>query len=163
MVNPDEAARFRTWLVDATGATNPDGLIVTLHTGGRLSERIAQWRTAETFGRPVPSPGPSVNRPAWCGECDRSTRLAVAHDHEGHEYVRRCPVCNPNTGTAPAGAGAAQAIAITAATVDRTPGAGREAFLAARAALPAGTPRRTTTIGTVLDIATTRATQDGAL
>jgi hypothetical protein len=71
-------------------------------------------------------------------------------------------VCNPNTGTAPAGAGAARAIAVTAATVDRTPGAGREAFLAARASLPAGAPRRTTTVGTVLDVATTRATQDGA-
>jgi hypothetical protein len=163
MLNPDEGARFRAWLVEATGATNPDGLIVTLHTGGRLSERIAQWRTAETFSRPVPGPGRSVARPAWCGECDRSTRLAVATDREGHEYVRRCPVCNPNTGTTPAGAGAAQAIAVTAASVDRTPGMGREAFLAARATLPAGTPRRTTTIGTVQGVATVRATQDGAL
>jgi hypothetical protein len=163
MLNPDEGARFRSWLVDATGAMNPDGLIVSLHTGGRLSERIAQWRTAETFSHTVPGPGPSVNRPAWCGECDRSTRLAVATDRESREYVRRCPVCNPNTGTTPAGAGAAQAIAVTAASVDRTPGAGREAFLAARAGLPAGAPRRTTTIGTVLDVATVRATQDGAL
>jgi hypothetical protein len=162
MLNPDEAARFRAWLVDATGAMNPDGLIVSLNTGGRLSERIAQWRTAETFSRTVPGPAPSVNRPAWCGECDRSTRLAVATDHEGREYVRRCPGCNPNTGTAPAPAGAAQAIAVTAAAVDRTPGSGREAFLAARAGLPTGTPRRTTTIGTVQPVAAVRATQDGA-
>lgn len=163
MLNRDEAARFRTWLVDATGATNPDGLILTLHTGSRLSERIAQWRTAETFGQAIPGPPPGRTTPRWCGGCDRDTRLAVANDHEGREYVRRCPACNPNLDTTPSGTGAAKEIAITASSVDRSPGAGREAVLAVRRSLPAGAGRRTTTIGTVLDVAATRATQDGAL
>ena len=58
MLNPDEAARFRAWLVQATNATNPDGLIVTLHTSGRLSERLSQWRTSEsTPGAPSAAQG----------------------------------------------------------------------------------------------------------
>jgi helix-turn-helix protein len=167
MLSPDDAERFRAWLVTGTGSTNPGGLIVTLHGTGRLSERIVQWRTATAFAGPSAAPLVALaNQPghlAWCGRCDAATRTLAAFDAEGHEYVRRCPSCNVNAGHAAAGSGAAQEIAVTAASVDRTPGAGREAFLAARAALPAGAQRRTTAIGTPLDVATVRATQDGAL
>lgn len=152
MLNEGEGSRFRSWLVQATGATNPDGLIVTLYAGGQLSERISQWRAAESG--PGSVPGPVVRRDAlrWCGQCDQDTRLTVSVDDSGNEYVLRCPACNINAGATSAGSGAAQEIAAMAARTNRTPGHGRKAFLAARAALPAGTTRRTTTIGTVLPV-----------
>lgn len=160
MLNPDEADRFRAWLVDATGATNPDGLIVTLHTGGRLSERLSQWRAAESaaanYGAPQ-APAPARReRLEWCGRCDQHTRMLTGHDHDGTEYLRRCPACHVMAGIEQPGSGAAQAIAIMAQGTNRAPGAGRAAFEAARAALPAGTPRRDTTIGTIIDPTTAR-------
>lgn len=161
MLNADEAARFRAWLVDATGATNPDGLVVTLGATGRLSERLSQWRAAEV---PQAEPAPvaaAQGRLQWCGLCDQTTRIMTEWDGV-RETVRRCPVCNPNAASTPS-SGAVAALAAEAAHVDRTPGQGRAAFEAARAVLPTGTGRRTTTIGTVLDVATVRATQDGAL
>jgi hypothetical protein len=150
------AGRFRAWLVTGTGATNPDGLIVTLHNTGRLPERLSQWRASED---PTQVPGPGrVLHMAWCGDCDRATRTAVAHDTEGREYVRRCPVCNVNaTSTTPGPSRAARGPAT--ATSDDTTGDAYEAARAARAALPAGVRRRRTTIGNVVDIATVRATQ----
>ena len=154
MLNTDEATRFRTWLVTATNAKNPDGLIVTLHTSGRLSERISQWRTSETFTRTVPgSPSAARGHLAWCGDCDRQTRTAVATDAEGREYVRRCPACNINASPVPVADEPAPP-----ATDDIT-GDAYEAARAARAALPTGVRRRRTTIGTVTDIATVRAAQ----
>lgn len=157
MINPDEAQRFRAWLVDATGALNPEGVIVSLHATGRLSERLSQWRMAEnpTLVATVPAPAPR-ERLEWCGRCDQHTRKLTAHDQDGREYIRRCPTCNVLAGIESPGAGAAQAIAIMAQGTDRTPGAGRAAFEAARAALPAGTPRRDTTIGTIIDPTTAR-------
>lgn len=156
MLNPDEATRFRAWLITAAGSRNPDGLIVALHGSGRLSERLSQWRASEA---PFDTQVPDVRRPghlAWCGQCDRQTRTAMATDAEGREYVRRCPNCNINTGNQPPGSGAARAIAALAASTDRTPGSGRAAFEAARANLPQGVARRTTTIGTTIDPATAR-------
>lgn len=159
MINPDEAQRFRTWLVDATGATNPDGLIVSLNASGMLSERLSQWRAAEN-----PTPGAIVamgavqrpQHPQWCGMCDPTTRTWGEINPDGRDVVHRCENCNANAGYTPAGAGAAQAIAIMAQGTNRTPGAGRAAFEAARATLPSGTPRRDTTIGTIIDPTTAR-------
>jgi helix-turn-helix protein len=154
MLNPDEAARFRAWLVNVTNAKNPDGLIITLHTSGRLSERLQQWRASETFTRTVSgSPSAARGHLAWCGDCDRQTRTAVTTDAEGREYVRRCPACNIN------------ASPVQVADEPATPESEEfardayEAARAARAALPAGVRRRRTIIGTVTDIATVRAAQ----
>jgi hypothetical protein len=154
MLNPDEAARFRAWLVTATNATNPDGLIVTLHTSGRLPERLTQWRASDgtasaapaAHGATTASTGAAQLR--WCGRCDQDTRMATVTDHDGRELLRRCPTCNINAGRPAPGAGASQAIAqqVELAAANSTD-AGREAFLAARAALPAGARRRVTTIG----------------
>jgi DNA-binding transcriptional ArsR family regulator len=150
MLNPDEQTRFRTWLIEAAGATNPEGLVVSLHGAGRLSERIMQWRGSEA----APTPQmPAQARPghlAWCGRCDHTTRMAVAHDDAGREYVRRCPDCNINAGQPVPGSGAAQAIALEAAMAAAS-GRGRAAFEEARAALPQGVGRRTTTFGDVID------------
>lgn len=154
-LTPDEAARFRAWLVTATNATNPDGLIVTLHTSGRLPERLTQWRASD--GTPAAPSGPhgatshATGRPGqlrWCGRCDQDTRTATVTDGAGREYVRRCPTCNIHAGRPAPGAGAAQAIAqqVELAAANSTED-GRAAFLAARAALPAGARRRVTTIG----------------
>lgn len=159
MLNPDEQTRFRGWLVDATNATNPDGLIVSLHSAGRLSERLSQWRTSEN--PTVPPVAPAAARAGhltWCGRCDRSTRMLMATDPEGGEYVRRCPDCNINAGQPAPGTGAAQAIAFEAAVAAATAanGRGRAAFEAARAALPQGAPRRNTTFGDVIDPVTAR-------
>lgn len=158
MLNPDEQTRFRTWLIEATGATNPEGLVVSLHNAGRLSERLMQWRGFELAPAPLQ---PAQDRPvhlAWCGRCDHRTRMAMATDAEGAEYVRRCPDCNINAGQPAPGSGAAQAIAFEAAVAaaNDANGRGRAAFEAARAALPQGKPRRTTTIGDVIDPATAR-------
>jgi hypothetical protein len=167
MLNPDEAQRFRGWLVDATGATNPDGLIVSLHGSGLLSERLTQWRASEsaptsyaaTYAPTTVSPQ-RPGRLEWCGRCDSTTRMEVATDHEGREYVRRCPTCHVLAGVEQPGAGAHQVIAMQAATAARATGAGRAAFQAARAQLPAGTPRRDTTIGTTIDPTTARETAE---
>lgn len=160
MLNPDEATRFRAWLVDATGATNPDGLVVSLHTSGLLSERLSQWRTSESAATGYAAPhAPATPRPGrleWCGRCDQHTRMITGHDQDGTEYLRRCPACHVMAGIEQPGSGAAQAIAIMAQGTNRTPGAGRAAFEAARTALPAGTPRRDTTIGTIIDPTTAR-------
>ena len=157
MLNPDEQTRFRTWLVEATGATNPEGLVVSLHSAGRLSERLSQWRTSE-YAPTIPTPPPGLTTHLqWCGECDRVTRMAAATDVEGREYVRRCPNCNINAGQTAPGSGASAAIAQQAAlaAANRT-GRGRDAVLAARAALPQGVGRRTTTIGDTIDPKTAR-------
>lgn len=161
MLNPDEAARFRAWLVTATNATNPDGLIVTLHTSGRLSERLTQWRTSEdgpgTVNGPTP---PRVVHLEWCGRCDQTTRTASVTDQDGREYIRRCPTCNIHAGRPAAGSGASQEIAqqVALAAANST-GGGRDAAAAARAALPQGIGRRSTTIGTPVDVAALRAAQ----
>lgn len=163
-LNPDEAARFRAWLVTATNATNPDGLIVTLHGSGRLSERLTQWRASEsTPTTPSGAYGatpPATGRPThlrWCGRCDQDTRTATVTDSEGREYVRRCPTCNIHAGHTPPGGGASQAIAeqVALAAANSTEG-GRDAAAAARAALPQGAVRRVTTIGTPVDVKTAR-------
>lgn len=167
MLNPDEAQRFRGWLVDATRATNPDGLIVSLHGSGLLSERLTQWRASEsaptsyaaTYAPTTVAPQ-RPGRLEWCGRCDSTTRMEVATDHEGREYVRRCPTCHVLAGVEQPGAGAHQVIAMQAATAARATGAGRAAFQAARAQLPAGTPRRDTTIGTTIDPTTARETAE---
>lgn len=160
-LNPDEATRFRAWLVTATNATNPDGLIVTLYTSGRLSERLTQWRASEsTPAAPSGAYGATshaTGRPAhlrWCGRCDQDTRTASVTDPDGREYVRRCPTCNINAGHTPPGGGASQAIAeqVALAAANSTED-GRAAFLAARAALPAGAHRRVTTIGESVKVA----------
>jgi hypothetical protein len=153
-LTPDEAARFRAWLVIATNATNPDGLIVTLHTSGRLPERLTQWRASDgpaaaakaAHGATTASTGAAQMR--WCGRCDQDTRMATVTDHDGRELLRRCPTCNIHAGRPAPGAGAAQAIAqqVQLAAANSTED-GRAAFLAARAALPAGARRRVTTIG----------------
>lgn len=164
MLNPDEADRFRAWLVDATNATNPDGLVVTLHTSGRLSERISQWRASEnaTNGptRAQEAAAHRVARLEWCGRCDQSTRMLTAADQDGNEYIRRCPDCHVMAGVEPAGSGAHQVIAMQAAAAARASGTGRAVFQAARAVLPAGTARRVTTIGTTIDPTTTRDTAE---
>ena len=143
----------------ATNAANPDGLIVTLNNTGRLPERLSQWRASED---PTQVPGSGrVTHLAWCGDCDRATRTAVAHDAKGREYVRRCPVCNVNAAsTTPAPSWAARGP--VAATSDPTAADAYEVARAARAALPAGVGRRTRTIGNVVDIATARAAQESA-
>lgn len=160
MLNPDEAGRFRTWLVDATGATNPDGLIVTLHGSGQLSERLSQWRASESttggYGAVQAPAAPRPGRLEWCGRCDQHTRMLTGHDQDGTEYLRRCPVCHVMAGIESPGAGAHHVIAMQAEQAARATGAGRAAFQAARAALPAGTPRRDTTIGTTIDPTTAR-------
>lgn len=162
MLNPDEATRFRAWLVDATGATNPDGLIVSLHGSGLLSERLTQWRasenTASDYAAPDAPATPRAGRLEWCGECDPDTRTLMFNQDPftGRELVRRCPKCHVMAGVEPAGGGAHQVIAMQAATAARATGAGRAAFQAARAQLPAGTPRRDTTIGTTIDPTTAR-------
>lgn len=158
MLNPDEAARFRAWLVTATNATNPDGLIVTLNGSGRLSERLTQWRTSEDTPGIVNGPtGPRVVHLEWCGRCDRTTRTASVTDLDGREYVRRCPTCNIHAGRPAAGSGASQEIAqqVALAAANST-GGGRDAAAAARAALPQGVGRRITMIGTPVDVATLR-------
>jgi hypothetical protein len=153
------AGRFRAWLVTGTGATNPDGLIVTLHNTGRLPERVSQWRASEDPTQ-VPGPGRAAHM-TWCGDCDRATRTAVAHDAEGREYVRRCPVCNVNAASTTPGTSRAAHGPATAASDDTARDA-YEAARAARAALPAGVRRRTTTIGNVVDISTVRDAQRSA-
>lgn len=149
MLNPDEATRFRAWLVDATNATNPDGLIVSLYSAGRLSERLAQWRGSENTTPPASAP--TAARPGhlqWCGTCDPATRMDTTSDQDGREYIRRCPNCNINAGQHAPGAGASQAIAQQAAlAASNSTGTGREAAAAARAAVAQGVGRRTTTIG----------------
>lgn len=166
MLNPDEAQRFRAWLVDATGATNPDGLVVSLHGSGLLSERLTQWRTSEnTSGALAASHTPATPRArhlAWCGECDPDTRTLMFNQDPftGRELVRRCPKCHVMAGIEPAGGGAHQVIAMQAAHAARATGTGRAAFQAARAQLPAGTPRRDTTIGTTIDPTTARETAE---
>lgn len=158
MLNPDEATRFRAWLVTATNATNPDGLIVSLYTAGRLSERLGQWRTSETTHTPPTTPQSRPEHLQWCGQCDPLTRMDTTHDESGHEYLRRCPACNINAGQYAPGAGASQAIAQQSAlAAANQAGGGREAVMAARAALPQGVGRRTTTIGTTITPATIRA------
>lgn len=161
LVNLDEGARFRAWLVQATNASNPDGLIVSLHSAGRLSERLAQWRTAESTQNPAPTPGAASSTPRahleWCGRCDGTTRTTIELDGNGREYVRRCPTCNINAGNATPGTGAVQAIAQQAAlAATNRSRSGREAFEAARAALPQGVSRRVTTIGEPVDPAAAR-------
>ena len=161
MLNRDEQARFRTWLIEATGATNPEGLVVSLHGAGRLSERLSQWRTSEnTPAAPVAPAAARAAHLAWCGRCDQDSRTIVFNrdPHTGRELVRRCPDCNINAGQRAPGSGAAQAIAFEAAVAAATEanGRGRAAFAAARAALPQGAPRRTTTIGDVIDPVTAR-------
>lgn len=153
-----QAVRFRAWLMRATNATNPDGLIVTLNNTGRLPERLSQWRASEDPSQ-VPGP-PRAGHLAWCGDCDRATRTAVARDAEGRDYVRRCPACNINASTTTAPSTAAHGPA--AAASDDTARDAYEAARAARAALPAGVRRRTTTIGNVVDIATVRDAQRSA-
>jgi hypothetical protein len=86
--------------------------------------------------------------------------MEVTTDHDGREYVRRCPTCHVLAGVEAAGSGAHQVIAMQAATAARATGAGRAAFQAARAQLPAGTPRRDTTIGTTIDPTTARETAE---
>lgn len=161
LVNLDEGARFRAWLVQATNASNPDGLIVSLHGAGRLSERLAQWRTAESAQNPVTPSGAASSAPRarleWCGRCDGTTRTTIELDGNGREYVRRCPTCNINATAPGTGTGAVQAIAQQAArAASNQAGGGRAAFLAARAALPQGVGRRVTTIGEPVDPATAR-------
>lgn len=161
MLNPDESTRFRDWLVTATGATNPDGLIVTLYASGRLSERLGQWRTSEnSTPAPVAPAAPRPGRLAWCGECDPDSRTIMFNrdPHTGRELVRRCPACHVLAGSETPGSGAVQAIAFEAAVAaaNEANGRGRAAFEAARAALPQGVGRRTTTIGDVIDPTTTR-------
>lgn len=160
MLNPDEAGRFRAWLVDATGATNPDGLIVTLHGSGQLSERLSQWRASESapagYGAVQAPPAPRPGRLEWCGRCDQHTRMLTGYDQDGAEYLRRCPTCHVMAGIESPGAGAHHVIAAQAAQAARASGAGRAAFQAARATLPAGTPRRDTTIGQTIDTTTAR-------
>lgn len=164
MLNPDEVLRFRAWLVDATGATNPDGLVVSLHGSGLLSERLTQWRTSENTASGYSAPqAPATPRPGrleWCGRCDRNTRMVTGFEHDGTEFIRRCPACHALAGVEAAGSGAHQVIAMQAATAARATGAGRAAFQAARAQLPAGTPRRDTTIGTTIDPTTARETAE---
>lgn len=152
MLNPDEAHRFRTWLINETAARNPDGLIISLHTSGRLSERLSQWRTSENTH---PAPEAAQARPGhleWCGNCDPNTRMEDTTDENGREYLRRCPACNINAGITAPGSGAARAIAEQAqiAAANRT-ARGKVTFEAARAQLPEGVGRRNTTIGTVID------------
>lgn len=160
MLNPDEAGRFRAWLVDATGATNPDGLVVSLHGSGLLSERLSQWRASESapagYGAVQAPATPRPGRLEWCGRCDQHTRMLTGHDQDGTEYLRRCPACHVMAGIESPGAGAHHVIAMQAEQAARATGAGRAAFQAARAALPAGTPRRDTTIGTTIDPTTAR-------
>lgn len=164
MLNPDEAQRFRAWLVDATGATNPDGLVVSLHGSGLLSERLSQWRRSENTGGALAAPHapatPRLGRLEWCGRCDRNTRMVTGFEEDGGEYIRRCPSCHVLAGIETPGAGAHQVIAMQAATAARATGTGRAAFQAARAKLPAGTPRRDTTIGTTIDPTTARDTAE---
>lgn len=164
MLNPDEAGRFRAWLVDATGATNPDGLVVSLHGSGLLSERLTQWRASESGTTALAAPHapatPRLGRLEWCGRCDRNTRMVTEHEPDGVEYIRRCPSCHVLAGVEQPGAGAHQVIAMQAAHAARATGTGRAAFQAARAKLPAGTPRRDTTIGTTIDPTTTRDTAE---
>lgn len=160
MLNPDEASRFRAWLVDATGATNPDGLVVSLHGSGLLSERLSQWRASESapagYGAVQAPAAPRPGRLEWCGRCDQHTRMLTGHDQDGAEYLRRCPTCHVMAGIESPGAGAHHVIAAQAAQAARASGAGRAAFQAARATLPAGTPRRDTTIGQTIDPTTAR-------
>lgn len=160
MLNPDEAQRFRAWLVDATGATNPDGLVVSLHGSGLLSERLTQWRASESGTTALAAPHapatPRLGRLEWCGRCDRNTRMVTEREPDGGEYIRRCPTCHVLAGVEQPGAGAHHVIAMQAAHAARATGTGRAAFQAARAKLPAGTPRRETTIGTTIDPTTAR-------
>jgi hypothetical protein len=164
MLNPDEAQRFRGWLVDATGATNPDGLVVSLNGSGLLSERLMQWRASESGTAALAAPDapatPRAGRLEWCGRCDQHTRMMSGFEGDGTEYLRRCPTCHVLAGVEQPGAGAHQVIAMQAATAARATGAGRAAFQAARAQLPAGTPRRDTTIGTTIDPTTARETAE---
>jgi len=164
MLNPDEAQRFRAWLVDATGATNPDGLIVSLHGSGLLSERLTQWRASESGTTALAGPHapatPRLGKLEWCGRCDRNTRMVTGHEEDGTEYIRRCPSCHVLAGIETPGAGAHQVIAAQAAHAARATGTGRAAFQAARAKLPAGTPRRDMTIGTTIDPTTARETAE---
>jgi hypothetical protein len=164
MLNPDEQTRFRAWLISDTGARNPSGLIVTLHGSGRLSERLSQWRASEnTADSPTPAQEAATQRPGrleWCGRCDENTRMLTAADEDGEEYIRRCPACHIMAGVRPPGAGAHQVIAMQAEAAARATGTGRAAFHEARATLPAGTPRRTTTIGKIIDPTTTRDTAE---
>lgn len=146
MLNPHEADQFRTWLRDRTGATNPDGLVIQLHRSSDLSARIIQWRSDSPTQPPTGVQTPPPARTAWCGLCDRSTRLTVTHDEHGHELVRRCPDCHPASGHTPPGAGAAARLAQDAQLVAaNNTGAGRAAYQAARAKLPTGARRRVTT------------------
>lgn len=159
MLNPDEAERFRGWLVQATGATNPDGLIVTLHSSGRLSERLSQWRTAESTTAAPVAPVARAAHLQWCGGCDPVTRIGTYVDPAtGREFSQRCPSCNVNAGQPGNRTGAVQSIAFEAAVAAAgdANGRGRAAFEAARAALPAGTPRRVTTFGETIDPTTAR-------
>lgn len=164
MLNPDEAQRFRSWLVDATGATNPDGLIVSLHGSGLLSERLTQWRASESGTTALAAPHapatPRAGRLEWCGRCDRNTRMVTRHEEDGTEYIRRCPSCHVLAGIETPGTGAHHVIAMQAASAARASGTGRAAFQAARAKLPAGAPRRDTTIGTTIDPTTARETAE---
>lgn len=146
MLNPYEADQFRTWLRERTGATNPDGLVVQLHRSGDLSARIIQWRSDSHTQPPAGVQTPPPARTAWCGLCDRSTRLTMTHDEHGHELVRRCPDCHPASGHTPPGAGAAARLAQDAQLVAaNNTGTGRAAYQAARAKLPTGARRRVTT------------------
>ena len=85
--------------------------------------------------------------------------MAVAHDDEGREYVRRCPDCNINAGQTTPGSGTSQAIAFEAAVAaaNDANGRGRAAFEAARAQLPQGVGRRNPTIGDVIPTSRLRA------
>lgn len=146
MLNPHEADQFRTWLRDRTGATNPDGLVVQLHRSGDLSARIIQWRSDSPTQAPTGVQTPPPARTAWCGLCDRSTRLTVTHDEHGHELVRRCPDCHPASGHTPPGAGASARLAQDAQLMAaNNTGTGRAAYQEARAKLPTGARRRVTT------------------
>ncbi len=164
MLNPDESRRFRAWLVDATGATNPDGLVVSLHGSGLLSERLTQWRASESgptsHGAAQPPVMPRAGRLEWCGRCDQNTRMISGFEHDGTEYLRRCPTCHVMAGIEQPGTGAHQVIAMQAAAAARASGTGRAAFQAARSVLPAGTARRITTIGTTIDPTTARETAE---
>lgn len=164
MLNPDEQTRFRAWLVDATGAINPDGLIVSLYGSGLLSERLSQWRASESstssHGAAQAPATPRAGRLEWCGRCDQNTRMMAGFDTDGTEYLRRCQTCHVLAGVEQPGAGAHQVIAMQAANAARATGTGRAAFQAARAQLPAGTPRRDTTIGTTIDLTTARDTAE---
>lgn len=143
MLTPDEQTSFRQWLIEQTGARNPDGMIVYLSRTGALSARILEWRTPAGPAQGIPAPSTPPRAP-WCGNCDPDTRTSLrVTGMDGREYAMRCPDCHPLAGQLAPGAGAAADIARDAHTLT-PPAEGHAAFLAARARLPKGTGRRRT-------------------